>query len=153
MISNTDYFGGVPPADGTLKLNAGILLPRVNQLLRAYETAYPGNGIKVSSGYRSPQRNAQIPGAAPNSLHMRALAVDIYDGPGRPLAMWLLANTAELQALDLYCEDFRATPTWCHIQCRRPNSGRLFFIPNMDWAKKLGSEPLTAETVLKWSQQ
>ena len=32
--------------------------------------------LKVTSGYRGPARNAQTPGAAPNSQHMHARAVD-----------------------------------------------------------------------------
>ena len=33
--------------------------------------------LKISSGYRSPERNASIPGAAKNSYHMKGMAADI----------------------------------------------------------------------------
>lgn len=39
--------------------------------------------LRVISGYRTPQTNASLPHAAPNSLHMRGMAADIVV-PGLP---------------------------------------------------------------------
>lgn len=36
-----------------------------------------GVPLKISSGYRSPERNASTPGAAKNSYHMKGMAADI----------------------------------------------------------------------------
>lgn len=40
--------------------------------------------LYVSSGYRSPQLNAKVPGAAKNSFHMKGMAVDLQSNDISP---------------------------------------------------------------------
>lgn len=46
---------------------------------------YVGQPIKVNSGYRSPEYNATIPGAAKNSQHIYGKAADIVIDGYRPV--------------------------------------------------------------------
>lgn len=62
------------------------------------------------------------------SCHLTGDAVDIADPDGE-LQKWLKKNVKKLEALGLYCEDFKYTPGWVHIQQRAPKSGNRFFIP------------------------
>lgn len=49
-------------------------------------------GLTVTSGYRSPERNAQV-GGSPTSLHMQGRAVDVAPGPGvEKLAAYAFAH-------------------------------------------------------------
>lgn len=68
---------------------------RLVETLWAIQQYLVGAGIKepivVHSGYRTPQTNAQIEGAAPHSLHMYGEACD-FDVPG--ISMYDLASIA-----------------------------------------------------------
>ena len=132
-----------------LRANAAQLLDRVNPLLERFRAECPGFAVRVNSGFRTPERNAQIPGAARNSKHMSAQAVDIGDA-SRELAVWCFLNRPALREFALWCEDPRATTTWIHFQSVPPKSGARFFIPNPEWAKKL-SEPLSVESIRRWA--
>ncbi|MGG5819574.1 YcbK family protein [Falsiroseomonas sp. HW251] len=62
--------------------------------------------LLVRSGYRTPQTNASIEGAAPASLHLRGLAVDV-SVPGMPigqvgLAAWTLQRRLGFMGIGLY---------------------------------------------------
>ncbi len=52
--------------------------PWLMDLIFVLHWKYDKNLISIFSGYRSPQTNAQIEGAALNSQHMRAMALDIH---------------------------------------------------------------------------
>ena len=52
--------------------------PWLMDLIFVLHWKYNKNLISIFSGYRSPQTNAQLEGAALNSQHMRALALDIH---------------------------------------------------------------------------
>ncbi|MBO7344503.1 MAG: hypothetical protein J6U92_00995 [Clostridia bacterium] len=62
------------------------------------------------------------------SCHLTGDGVDIADPDGE-LQKWLKKNVKKLEELGLYCEDFKYTPGWVHIQQRAPKSGNRFFIP------------------------
>jgi hypothetical protein len=59
---------------------------------------------------------------------MLGQAVDIEDNDGL-LDAFCKQNIGLLEQLELWLEDDAATPSWCHIQCVPPRSGRRFFIP------------------------
>jgi hypothetical protein len=96
----------------------------------------PMNGIRnafgvpmiVNSGWRSSEVNSEC-GGAPSSKHLQGLAVDIKDVDGKVWA-WVLENLSLMQTLDIYFEDKRWTPTWCHFQLGPPASGHRIYIPN-----------------------
>ena len=51
-----------------------------------------------------------------------------------PLMEYVLKNLNLAQALGIYFEDFRATPSWVHMQIVPPNSGKRIYKPNSsDW--------------------
>lgn len=62
------------------------------------------------------------------SCHLTGDGVDIADSDGE-FQKWLKKNVKKLEELGLYCEDFKYTPGWVHIQQRPPKSGKRFFIP------------------------
>ena len=81
-------------------------------------------------GYRA--ADSRTGGAT--SPHRIASAVDVFD-PDRQLAQWCVKNKAALVELGLWCEDFRWTPGWVHLQCIQPKSGKRIYIPYSDWKK------------------
>lgn len=122
-----------------IRTNAGILLPRVNELLtvaKAYGVKFevsPRTGSIVESGWRPPSVNAGIANAAPKSKHMFGLAVDIYD-PDGDLDEWLMSDEAQphLNKIDLWFEHPGSTKGWSHLQCvafgsYRPGGKRWFY--------------------------
>jgi uncharacterized protein YcbK (DUF882 family) len=52
--------------------------PRLMDLVFVLHWKYNKDEIKILSGYRTPQTNAQLEGSALNSQHMRAMALDIH---------------------------------------------------------------------------
>lgn len=106
------------------KANLAILVDRMQKLLSAY-----GRNVIITSGYRSPEMNANLKGAAPKSKHMICAAVDISDVDGN-FMKWILDNLALCQQLGLYMEDFRWTPSWVHLQIIAPTSKKRIFVPN-----------------------
>lgn len=144
MITLLQYFGkkSHPMAHDA---NANILLAQVNLCLYkakqdgCYEDwICPNTNSQISGsrggsgdgGYRTPDSRT----GGPTSSHREAKGIDVYD-PDRILAQWLVKNKATLRELGLYCEDFRFTPTWCHLQTRAPNSGHVIYIPYSDFKK------------------
>lgn len=137
MITLEDYLGVYkdhPDVTDEVEKNALRLLDAVNELLMKAEDA--GVVLEVNSKtrtYVSGEQNGgfrpqSCPVGAPNSKHKKGLAVDVYDPEGE-LDEWCGRNVKLLEELGLYLEASKHTPTWCHIQCEPPGSGRRFFIP------------------------
>lgn len=73
-------------------------------------------GIKVNSGYRSPELNATI-GGSENSDHMRGMAADI-EIPGLPnaeLAMWIRDNLKFTQLILEFYTPGIPDSGWVHV--------------------------------------
>lgn len=91
--------------------------------------AHPKTGSLVSSGWRPAVINEHTPGAAPNSKHLTAQAVDIYD-PDGDLDEWCLVSAdSHLAVIGLWLEHPSATKGWCHVQTVPPRSKRRVFYP------------------------
>lgn len=144
MITLEDYFKGPAPTK-MLEVNAIGLLAKVNLLLSYFKADHPDAVAPMNSGYRSPAYNATVPGAAPNSKHMLAQAIDIGD-KSRALARWVVLNPEKLKQWALWCEDPRATPTWVHFQSVPPKSKARFYMPNAAAAAKFAGKPLTVDS-------
>jgi zinc D-Ala-D-Ala carboxypeptidase len=91
-----------------LKGNLNQLVAALNVIRKAYNKP-----MIVSSGYRSPAKNAAI-GGAKKSHHMTCRACDFKDSDGL-LDAWCLANQDLLEANGLWQEDPAATPGWVHL--------------------------------------
>lgn len=63
----------IPKNPGTLKAN-GVIID--NYLREFFNKYFPSYGYHVTSGYRTPEENKLIPGAALDSAHMYNLARD-----------------------------------------------------------------------------
>jgi hypothetical protein len=87
-------------------------LDRLVIALNVIRTAY-GQIMRVSSGYRSPAKNAAI-GGAKKSHHMNCMACDFKDADGK-LDAWLLDNQDLLEANGLWLESPDHTPGWAHL--------------------------------------
>lgn len=133
-----------------IRSNATSLLAALNPVLDRFKVYYPEFQIRLTSGLRSPTRNAGTTGAAPLSNHMTGRAADIDDPrPNRLLARWCLLYYRRLVNAELYCEDPRATPTWVHFQTVAPRSGARFYLPTKEWARRLANDSLSDETIQK----
>lgn len=140
MISLPDYYMGRDVTHqhllgSDLRANAARTVEAANKLLVLAKGAgvtleeSPRTGSIVSSGWRPAEVNAATPGAAPRSLHMQCLAVDLYD-PDGDLDDWLLASAETvLRDLALWLEHPAATKGWAHVQLVPPRSGRRVFYP------------------------
>ena len=115
-----------------IQANLLKLLDKLNLLRKIYNKP-----MIISSGLRSMEDHLRIykskgitdPKRIPmKSNHLFGLAVDIYD-PKQEFQKWIMENLEVLESLDLYLEDFKYTPTWCHIQIVAPSSKKRFFIP------------------------
>ncbi|MGL5935265.1 MAG: D-Ala-D-Ala carboxypeptidase family metallohydrolase [Cetobacterium sp.] len=139
MITTDRYFGKqlVTP---DIAVAAQDLLNKVNAFLEHW-----GREVQMTSGYRSPEYNKTIKGAAPNSNHMSGKAIDISDSD-KALAKFCIIKKNLLADYGLWCEDPRTTPTWVHFQSIPPKSGNRFYIPSLTWATKL-TGPLTLESL------
>jgi len=128
LITLDKYLGLVPPHDPTLLSNAKDLLLKVNSLLQEIGIT----DVVMTSGYRSPEYNTAIGGAA-NSKHTTCQAVDLSDND-RIIGMRLYTFQDGLISRGLYCEDLdycikKNGSKWVHIQSVAPKSGNRFFIP------------------------
>lgn len=126
MLKKQDILMGrekLAPLTKEMEKNLENLLEAVNKLLKIYNKP-----VKVSSGYRPPQINANV-GGVKLSAHQTCEAVDIAD-PNNEFAKWCLNNLKHVKECGLYLEDPRWTPTWVHLQIRRPASGKLVFVPD-----------------------
>lgn len=126
QISQADYLMGrakFDDLDESTQDNINTLLPKVNELLKAFGTFRGCN-----SGFRSKADQMRINPKATSSKHLTGAAIDLEDANGK-LKAWINANVSVLERLGLYCEDFGHTTTWVHCQIFPPKSGRRFFIP------------------------
>lgn len=136
MINLTQYFMGRDETyksslTDEIRANAANTVKRANDLLEVFYKANPSAHLRtVNSGWRPPALNARVPGAAPNSQHTVAKAVDLSDDDGA-LDAWLMtpAGQAALMAAGLWMEHPNSTPRWSHVQTVAPRSGRRVFIP------------------------
>lgn len=115
-----------------IQTNLKVLLERINKIRDAY-----GKPMTVTSGLRLTIDQIRIykeKGITDlklipmKSLHLSGLAVDISD-PNKEMQTWCLANVPLLESIGLWCEDFSATKSWVHYQCKAPASGSRFFKP------------------------
>jgi hypothetical protein len=140
-ITLGDYLMGrdaIYPDDFTLAVmaNAEKTVKLVNSLLAVMESegmkleAHPVSQSLVSSGWRPPQINRQVKGAAPKSKHMTGEAVDLYDPEG-DIDNFLMSGQGQrvLASLGLYIEHPSATKSWSHIQIVPPRSQQRVFYP------------------------
>lgn len=106
----------------------------VQPLRRVY-----GKPLVVSSGLRTMEKHLAIYKAKGitdkakipmKSWHLRGAAVDFGDSK-REFQAFILKNKHLLEDCDLWVEDFSATRTWTHLQCRpyaswKPGKSRFF---------------------------
>ena len=133
MISYFDYVGKWDnDVTDEIHDNIQVLLARVNDLLRAYESdghpvrINPATGTCVSGKEFGGLRPPHCTQGAPNSAHKKGQAVDITDPDGK-LDSWV--TDAILEEFDLYREHPDDTNGWLHLSIRRPGSGRRTFKP------------------------
>lgn len=118
-----------------LNLNKLPLSPEVTKNLQfliskldLFRGAY-GKPFIINSGYRDSKLQSKVNPLAPKSKHCFGLAVDVCDKDNL-LMNWILKNLELAKDLDLFFEDFRYTPNWCHLQVGKPKSGKRIFIPS-----------------------
>lgn len=108
------------------------LLEKGNKIRTAY-----GKPMIINRGYSSPEEQIAIykkKGITDlnkipmHSAHLVGAAMDVND-PKQELQKWCLANLNLLESVGLWCEDFKSTPVWVHLQIYPPKSGNRFFIP------------------------
>ena len=142
MIRADQYWMGRDreyPEDLTeeVRRNVSLLLERVNRLLEhaREDNVAPAvdasTGTWVASGWRPKTVNDATANAGKTSRHIAGLAIDLRDSvPERPLARWCLRNLDLLDELGLWMEDPQWTPSWVHLQCVPPMSGRRVYVPS-----------------------
>ena len=126
MITRDEVLMGrekTSPLTPEMELNLQALLIGLNK----FRTIY-GKPMKVASGYRPPEINSKIKGAAKKSNHMVCLACDFVDIDGS-LDLYCANNLKILEECGLYLEHPKWTKTWCHLQVAKPSSGKRIFIP------------------------
>lgn len=141
QITLKDYWMGrdqqYPRALSTeIRQEAERTVECVNKLLRGLSAASvetprsPRTGSVLTSGWRPPEVNEAIPGAAIRSHHLWGRAADIYDPEGE-IDDYLMTTEGQelLTKLGLWMEHPSATKGWCHVQTRPPRSGRRVFYP------------------------
>lgn len=106
-----------------LVANTNTIVPAANLLLEAF-----GEYRACNSGYRSSADQMRINPSAPKSKHMLCAAIDLEDKDGK-LKKFCVNNLPLLEKLGLWMESPDSTPTWVHVQCLSPKSGRRIFIP------------------------
>jgi hypothetical protein len=140
-ITLGEYLQGrdaIYPAELTAEIgaNAATTVKLVNSLLAVMEAegmkleAHPVSQSLITSGWRPPQINRQVKGAAPKSKHMTGEAVDLYDPEG-DIDNFLMSGQGQrvLASLGLYIEHPSATKSWSHIQIVPPRSQSRVFYP------------------------
>lgn len=129
MITKSDLLAGRDSSFASeytdaISDNLDEVVEKVNQFL----DNFAGN-IKVTSGWRPASMNGMVKGALPKSNHITGNAVDLSDKDNK-LMDYILANLDKATALGLYFEDFRWTPTWCHVQTVPPKSRKRIYVPS-----------------------
>jgi hypothetical protein len=137
MITKRELFKRPVKIPAEHDANIDELLIEVNKLRLAY-----GKPLQVSSGYRSLEEHLEIyrrkgitdkKKIPMQSNHLKGLAVDLVT-VGEPIknlhdfVKKLVEDKSEVVE-NLWFEDFKASPTWLHIQIVAPKSGRKFFKP------------------------
>lgn len=120
-----NWSGEDEPRPAEVDRNANELFSRVEKLLAMFD---PDRDWQMKSGYRSPEYNGGVSGAAVNSKHMTGQAVDVYDPDGE-LDEWLAGRPEVLDNCALWLEHPGSTKGWCHLQSVPPKSGRRIFYP------------------------
>ncbi len=107
---------GPPKNPGTIKAN-GILID--NYLREYFNTYMPNYGYHITSGYRTPEYNKTIPGAAPDSTHIWNLGRDwvILDSDGNMIEEGL--------AKKLYDQFFNKWTGYVYFSPSRPEGDPL----------------------------
>lgn len=119
-----------------IRQNATETCRRWNQLLKAFTQSTGIRHRGCRSGWRPQAVNERTPGAAPNSRHITAEAMDAED-PDKALGAFVVAHPELVSAIGLWFEDPFAkkpdgtlfTPSWVHGQIVAPRSGRRYYIP------------------------
>lgn len=110
------------PLGLVLETNLLNLVIQVNKLRELW-----GKPMIVTSCYRPGKYNTQAKGSA-TSAHLTCEAMDIADADGK-LKQWIAKYPDVLRKCGLYMEDPKRTPTWIHVQTRKPISGSRIFKP------------------------
>lgn len=118
QINNHSY-----SCDTQTEMNMEELAFKVSAIEKAY-----GHLFTVDSGLRSQSDQERINPSAPKSKHLTGQAVDVADPVGS-LWSWIEQNMSLMAKIGVYFEDKGSTPTWVHIQCVPPGSGKRVFIP------------------------
>ena len=123
-----------------IRANAEKTVAVVNELL---ERSNFKSIDRLNSGWRPRTANEALGNASATSKHLTGQAADIPDSD-RALATWCADNLDVLEEIGAWCEDFRWTPTWVHVQIVPPKSGRRIFIPSL-------SKPLDPDFPVTWA--
>lgn len=110
-----------------LRQNAEDMVTKANLLLQRYCAATGDPELGVRSGWRPPEVNFGVPGAAPQSKHMKCNAIDLADMMHK-IKSWCVSNLDVLEEIGLWMEAPECTPTWLHVQRVPPGSGHRVFI-------------------------
>src|SRR5690242_16555892 len=95
-----------------------LIHPWLMDLIFVLHWKYDKNEIKVLSGYRTPQTNTQLEGAALNSQHMRAMALDIHipdvnnEAVARDFKNFIYGGTGIYPSRDFTHFDFGPLRSW-----------------------------------------
>lgn len=119
-----------PELTSQLKDNGIILINKVNQLL----TDLGVSKVKVSSGFRPSNVNANVPNSAKKSAHMTCKAVDLLDDADQSLGLLIASKPDLLRKYGLFMEDLNSTKgkytNWVHLDfIDRPDRPSRIFKP------------------------
>ncbi len=133
MIDLETYFGAMShlaEPDAETRANAEDLLARVGSLLEDPRLAHidAATAPRQNSGWRTPEYNAGVKGAAKKSEHITGRAIDLDDDYGE-LDEFLFANRDLLIQYGFWMEHPASTKGWCHLQTIPPRSGNRVFFP------------------------
>lgn len=94
--------------DNNVETNATEFLQKLNAYLAEFAIT-----PKVRSGWRPRKINQKV-GGSPNSYHIFGRACDLVDLNGE-LKKTFLLRPEKLLKYELWMEDPKYTPTWCHL--------------------------------------
>jgi hypothetical protein len=114
------------PVTDEIAEHLNTLLHRLNEIRSLYKRP-----MIITSGLRSAEHQNKLitqgVSNAKKSKHLLGQAADVQCNGG--LKNWVLDNIREVERIQLWMEDFTATPTWVHFQIVPPRSGKRFFLP------------------------